>query len=154
MRIAGVVIAIVALLSGGCGGKDKPAAPQRTAYADSLAAVCAANVAALEQIGRTQSPEELKQKLPRQIAQYRAFHKQAKALRPPSYQKTGATGFVYAYGLWVYGEVVANRAIQADNMNGFFQLQDAALAWLRRSEDAARKLGAPECAVRPFDTTS
>ncbi len=150
MRIAGVVFAVVALLSVGCGGK--PAQPQRTTYAASLAAACTENVDALEQIGRTQSPEELKQKLPRQIAQYRAFQKQAKALRPPAHLKTRATSFTYAYGLWIYGEVIANRAIQADNANGFFQLQDAALAWLRRSEDDARKLGAPECAVRPFDT--
>jgi hypothetical protein len=35
-------------------------------------------------------------------------------------------------------------------VNGFFQFMEQSLAARRQAEAAARRLGAPACAVRPF----
>ena len=77
---------------------------------------------------------------------------QTRDLTPPEEKKARAAVFAHQYGLYLDGLEYAYHYLENQgNQVAFVQIVNGALANLANAERAATELGAPECAVRPFE---
>ena len=77
---------------------------------------------------------------------------QARDLTPPEEKKARAAVFAHQYSLYLDGLEYAYHYLENQgNQVAFIQIVNGALANLMNAERAAKDLGAPHCAVRPFE---
>ena len=77
---------------------------------------------------------------------------QTRELTPPEEKKARVAVFAHQYGLYLDGLEYAYHYLENQgNQVAFVQIVNGALANLANAERAATELGAPECAVRPFE---
>jgi hypothetical protein len=163
-----VAACAVAFLLAGCGGSSPesaattsaatttrtPSSPSatatRTAYASALASLCLKRLASLEAIGNPHSPDELTRLLPRQLTVMRRFSTQSKALRAPAAQAKAKKDFDRFYATYLDGQIYALKTLRTKSYNGYFTVVSSALMWQTQAEKTARRIGAVECARRPF----
>lgn len=142
---AGATTAYVLLESDGTAGDT------RASYAASLAGLCVETRTQIEALGRP-SDTPIDVVYPGTVRIGRAFVTRARALTPPPGQRKRAAELVHQYALYYDGLQYAYGYLTRErNQVAFVRIVNGALANLRNAEAAARVLGAPECAVRPFE---
>ena len=135
-----------ALLRGGGGDGDA-----RDPYASALADQCVRARSQIEALGRP-SDTPIDVVYPGTVRIGRGFLVKVGALTPPAGKRARATEFAHQYGLYLDGLEYAYRYLENQgNQVAFVQIVNGALANLRNAERVARELGAPECAIRPFE---
>ena len=153
---------MLALAAAGCGsdepgrasgtGRRTPADAKRSAYAEALDGLCAKRLASLEAIGNPTSPDELTQLLPKQLVVLkrfsRGFEGAPAVVRPEAKAKRNFDRF---YATYLDGQIYALKTLKAGAFDGYFRVADSALAWQKQAEQTARRLGAHDCAKRPFE---
>jgi hypothetical protein len=170
-RLAAFVLA-AALLVAGCGGSEsadappvqpeelaRPALPARvqitarTPHTRALEKLCIRRLRAQEAVGRVQTPEELERTLPTTASIDRRFVRDLQALRPrPAVAEAARAGrLLVLFTARTDMQDTALVHLRAGNVNGFFEFMDRSVTTRRQAERAARELGAPACAARPFD---
>lgn len=144
VAVAGATVAYVLLRDDGDGETRAP-------YAASLAGLCAEARTQIEALGRP-SDTPIDVVYPGTVRIGRAFVARARALTPPAGQRQRAAELVQQYGLYFDGlEYAYGYLTKQRNQVAFVQIVNGALANLRQAEAAAKELGAPECAIRPFE---
>ncbi len=124
---------------------------ERGPYASALADLCLDARTQIEALGRP-SDTPIDVVYPGTVRIGRAFLAKAKDLTPPSGQQARAGELAHQYGLYLDGLEYAYHYLQNQgNQVAFVQIVNGALANLRNAERVATELGAPECAVRPFE---
>ena len=125
-------------------------AAQRSAYASALASLCLKRLASLEAIGNPRSPDELTRLLPKQLTVMKRFSAQSRALRAPAAQAKAKKDFDRFYATYLDGQIYALKTLKTKSYNGYFTVVSSALMWQTQAEKTARRIGAVECARRPF----
>lgn len=123
----------------------------QTDYAAQLEALCSENKAQTEALGR---PNEipLSKLYPGSVRLGRAFLVKARALQPPPEQAASAKTFLQQRGLYYDGLEYAYQFLTGQqNQTAFVRIVDGAIANLDAAEAAAKAIGAPACALRPFE---
>jgi hypothetical protein len=159
------LLALLALLASGCGGgaaasssvqaastatPTASVAIARSPYARRLAALCVGNRVRLEHVGKP-SVTPLLRALPRQVAIWRAFIGQLRALRPAASERARARVMVRDFDYWVAGQQYGLVQVRKHNDEGYFAVEEDALRYLTAAENAAARLSARECSRRPFE---
>ena len=164
-------LATLALGLGGCGGSDagedappvqpmevtrgpKPAVVSVTAatpYTRALEQLCIRRLRAHEDVGPVRSLDALRRAAPKSAAIDRRFMRDLARLKPePSRAELPrANRLAFLLAAQTDMQDTALVHLEADNVNGFFQYTEQAVATRKQAEAAARRLGAPACAVRP-----
>ena len=143
--VAGAATSAWALL------RDSGGGPARTTYASALADLCVEARTEIEALGRP-SDTPIDVVYPGTVRVGRRFLAKAEKLSPPAGKQDLAAELVSQYGLYLDGLEYAYHYLKNQgNQAAFVQIVNGALANLRSTERAAKELGAPECAVRPFE---
>jgi len=123
----------------------------RDPYAAALADLCVEARGEIEALGRpSDTPIDVVYAGTVRIG--REMLAQARYLAPPEENKALPAVFVHQYGLYLDGLEYAYHYLgNQGNQVAFVQIVNGALANLTNAERAAKELGAPECAVRPFE---
>jgi hypothetical protein len=144
--VAAVALVIGAYFFFRAGGGDTP-----TSYAAQLEKLCTDARKQIEGLG-TPSETPMTKLYPGTVRIGRAFVKDAGRLQPPSEQASAAKTFVQGRGLYYDGLAYAYQFLTVQkNQVAFVRIVDGALANLANAETAAKALGAPACALRPFE---
>jgi hypothetical protein len=147
-------LVVVALVVGGYFAfrpDSKDGKSGQTDYAARLESLCDENRKQTEALGRP-SDIPISTFYPGTVRIGRAFLKDAKALTPPSEQAVAAKTFLQQRGLYYDGLEYAYQFLTSQNNAVAFQrIVEGAIANLVRAETAAKALGAPGCALRPFE---
>jgi hypothetical protein len=165
-------LATLALALGGCGGSDaeteeppvqpteftqgpKPAVVSvtgATPYTRALEHLCIRRLRAHEDVGPVRTPEALRRAAPKNAAIDRRFMRDLARLEPePSRAELArANRLTFLLAAQTDMQDTALVHLTADNVNGYFQYTEQAVATRKQAEAADRRLGAPACAVRPF----
>jgi hypothetical protein len=125
--------------------------PKQTSYAAQLSKLCADARSQVEALGQ---PNEIpiSKLYPGTVRIGRAFVRQAGALDAPPAQAAAAKRFVGQIGLYYDGLAYAYQFLTTQNNQvAFVRIVTGAIANLANAETAAKELGAPECALRPFE---
>lgn len=147
---AGILVVAVAAGAFLALRKDAKDAPERTAFATRLAALCDDTRTKVEALGRpAETPIETVYGGTVRLG--RTFVSSARALDPPPGQAREAKEMLAQFGLYYDGLEYALAFYQQGNQDAFVRIVDGALTNLDNAEAAARRLGAPECARRPFE---
>ena len=146
VAVAGAAIGAWALLRDDGGGGDG-----RDPYAAALADLCVQARGEIEALGRpSDTPIDVVYAGTVRIG--RELLAQARDLTPPEAKKARAAEFAHQYGLYLDGLEYAYHYLENQgNQVAFVQIVNGALANLANAERVAKELGAPECAVRPFE---
>jgi hypothetical protein len=144
--VAGAATGAWALLRDSGGGGDG-----RAPYASAIADLCVEARTQIEALGRP-SDTPIDVVYPGTVRIGRAFLAQAGELTPPEAKKARAAELAHQYGLYLDGLEYAYHYLENQgNQVAFVQIVNGALANLANAERVATELGAPECAVRPFE---
>ena len=123
----------------------------RDPYASALADLCVEARSEIEALGRP-SDTPIDVVYPGTVRIGRALLAKARDLTPPEEKQARAAEFAHQYGLYLDGLEYAYHYLENQgNQAAFVQIVNGALANLRNAERVAKELGAPECAVRPFE---
>jgi len=122
----------------------------RDPYAAALADLCVQARGDIEALGRpSETPIDVVYAGTVRIG--RELLAQTLELTPPE-KKARVAVFAHQYGLYLDGLEYAYHYLENQgNQVAFVQIVNGALANLANAEGAATELGAPECAVRPFE---
>ena len=154
MKIALIGVAVlvaVALVAGGLLAFRSDGASGETGYAAQLDSLCADSRKQVEALGQ---PSEIPigKLYPGTVRIGRAFLEEAKALTPPPEEAAAAKTFIRERGLYYDGLEYAYEFFTTQkNGVAFVRVVDGATANLGKAETAAKGIGAPECALRPFE---
>ncbi len=154
MKAALIGVTILAALAWAVGGYVSFRADSKsgqTDYAAQLESLCKESQAQTEALGK---PSDIPiKKLYLGTARIgRAFLKDAKALQPPPEQAAAAATFLRERGLYYDGLEYAYQFLATQqNEVAFVRIVNGAIANLDNAETAAKALGAPACALRPFE---
>ena len=123
----------------------------RDPYAAALADLCVQARGEIEALGRpSKTPIDVVYAGTVRIG--RELLAQTRELTPPEEKKARVAVFAHQYGLYLDGLEYAYHYLENQgNQVAFVQIVNGALANLANAERAATELGAPECAVRPFE---
>jgi hypothetical protein len=123
----------------------------RDPYAAALADLCVQARGEIEALGRpSETPIDVVYAGTVRIG--RELLAQTRDLTPPEEKKARVAVFAHQYGLYLDGLEYAYHYLENQgNQVAFVQIVNGALANLRNAERVAKELGAPECAVRPFE---
>ena len=123
----------------------------RDPYAAALADLCVQARGEIEALGRpSETPIDVVYAGTVRIG--RELLAQTRELTPPEEKKARVAVFAHQYGLYLDGLEYAYHYLgNQGNQVAFVQIVNGALANLTNAERAAKELGAPECAVRPFE---
>ena len=123
----------------------------RDPYAAALADRCVEARGEIEALGRpSETPIDVVYAGTVRIG--RELLAQTRELTPPEEKKARVAVFAHQYGLYLDGLEYAYHYLENQgNQVAFVQIVNGALANLANAERAATELGAPECAVRPFE---
>ena len=123
----------------------------RDPYAAALADLCVQARGEIEALGRpSETPIDVVYAGTVRIG--RELLAQTLELTPPEEKKARVAVFAHQYGLYLDGLEYAYHYLENQgNQVAFVQIVNGALANLANAERAATELGAPECAVRPFE---
>lgn len=123
----------------------------REPYATALADLCVQARGEIEALGRpSETPIDVVYAGTVRIG--RELLAQTLELTPPEEKKARVAVFAHQYGLYLDGLEYAYHYLENQgNQVAFVQIVNGALANLANAERAATELGAPECAVRPFE---
>jgi len=149
---AGAGIVLIAVVAGTVlvFRKDATDEPERSAFASRLAALCDDTRTKVEALGRpAETPIEAVYGGTVRLG--RAFVSSARALDPPVGETTDAKEMLAQFGLYYDGLEYALAFYHQGNQDAFVRIVDGALTNLDHAEAIARRLGAPECARRPFE---
>ena len=144
-RVA-TVGAALAVLAGGCGGSDTP---ERSVYADRLAALCERTRAELEEVGESREIG-YERWATGTIRVGRRFVRELDRLGPSELERARAKRVRDGFDLYYRGTSFALGLYRLGETEGFRLNQQRANDILETAEEAATQLGAPECAERPF----
>jgi hypothetical protein len=143
--IAMVVIGL-ALLGGGCGGKDEP---QRSPLAESLAQLCEQARADTEALGLPGEKGFVVMKPTAAIGLRLA--REIKKLHGTTAAEKEQVASLAEYFRFYYNELAAAVKLYAAGQTEVYAITvDRAKGTLVSAEALATRMGAPECAVRPF----
>ena len=146
VAVAGAATVAWALLrdSGGSRDGDDP-------YVSALEDLCVGARSEIEALGRpTDTPIDVV--YPGTVRIGRAMLAKAGDLTPPEGKRARAAQFAHQYSLYLDGLEYAHHYLENQgNQVAFVQIVNGALANLRNAERLAVELGAPNCAVRPFE---
>jgi hypothetical protein len=154
MRAALIGVAVGVVIALGVGaflvfrGDD---GPTQTPFASQLSKLCVGARTQIEALGQ---PNEIpiSKLYPGTVKIGRAFVAQARALDPPPVQAAAAKRFVEQSALYYDGLSYAYTFLTTqNNQAAFVQIVNGAMANLDNAETAAKELGAPDCALRPFE---
>ena len=154
MRAALIGVAVGAVIALGVGaffvfrGDD---GPTPTTFASQLSELCVSARTQIEALGQP-SEIPISKLYPGTVKIGRAFVAQARALDPPPVQAAAAKRFVEQSALYYDGLAYAYTFLTTQNNQvAFVQIVNGAMANLGNAETAAKQLGAPDCALRPFE---
>lgn len=154
MRAALIGVAVGAVIALGVGaffvfrGDD---GPTPTTFASQLSELCVSARTQIEALGQP-SDIPISKLYPGTTKIGRAFVAQARALDPPPAQAAAAKRFVEQSALYYDGLAYAYTFLTTQNNQvAFVQIVNGAMANLGNAETAAKQLGAPDCALRPFE---
>jgi hypothetical protein len=172
VRTIAIVLGMATLALGGCGGsnaetEEPPVQPTEvtqgpkpavvsvtgaTPYTRALERLCIERLRAHEDVGPVRTPEALRRAAPKNAAIDRRFMRDLARLEPePSRAELArASRLTFLLAAQTDMQDTALVHLTADNVNGYFQYTEQAVATRKKAEAAARRLGAPACAVRPF----
>ena len=123
----------------------------RDPYAAALADLCVQARGEIEALGRPSEPP-LDVVYAGTVRIGRELLAQTRDLTPPEEKKAHVAVFAHQFGLYLDGLEYAYHYLENQgNQVAFVQIVNGALANLANAERAATELGAPECAVRPFE---
>ena len=146
VAVAGAATGAWALLRDSGGDHDG-----RDPYASALADLCVEARGEIEALGRP-SDTPIDVVYPGTVRIGRALLAKAGELTAPGAKQARAAEFAHQYGLYLDGLEYAYHYLENQgNQVAFVQIVNGALANLRNAERVAKELGAPECAVRPFE---
>jgi hypothetical protein len=151
VRMAVLLFACVllALLAAGCGGKDEPAAPPRSALAAHLARLCNNARADTEALGLPGDKGFVVMKPTALIGLDLA--KRIKALRGTTpAQKKRIADLAEGFRFYYNELLAAVKFYEAGHPEVYGITLGRAKPSLESAEALATRMGAPECAVRPF----
>jgi hypothetical protein len=144
-------LAIVALVVGGYLLFRPATSAKQTSYATHLEALCADSRKQVEALGRP-SDVPINKLFPGIVRIGRTFLVDARRLQPPPEQAAEAKTFLRERGLYYDGLAYAKAFLTTQrNEVAFVRIVDGANANLAMAEAAAKSLGAPVCALRPFE---
>jgi hypothetical protein len=150
--LIGVAVGVVIVLGVGAffvfRGDD---GPKQTTYASQLSKLCVDARSQTEALGQ---PNEIpiSKLYPGTVEIGRAFLREARALDPPREQAAAAKKFLEQSGLYYDGLEYAYQFLtMQNNQPAFVRIVNGAIANLAQAETAATELGAPDCALRPFE---
>ena len=146
--VAGVVG--LALVLSGCGGDD--GTPHRSALADRLAELCEETRVAVEELGQ---PRDEGAAVFRPWAQVgRRFVADLRRLQAGNAQERTNLASLADYYAGFYGNLeIGYEQYRAQQSTAIKQTLEHGYALLASAEKLATRMGAPECAVRPFPET-
>jgi hypothetical protein len=152
MRLAFVSwIVGVALVVSGCGGGDDDG-PTRSTLADRLAEMCEETRAAVEELGQ---PRDEGAAVFRPWAQLgRRFVADIRRLETGNAQERVDLASLADYFAGFYDNLqIGYQQYRAQQSTAIKQTLERGYALLASAEQLATRMGAPECAVRPFPET-
>jgi hypothetical protein len=143
-----LLLVAVAIAASACGGGKKESA--HDAYARQLSAACDAMRTKIEKLGLP-GDTPMAKIYPPSVKIGRAFVEQIRQLKVPAGEQANAHLMVKQFGYYFDGLALGYAVLtKRQNQQGFIQTVGGALQNLKLAEGAARKLGAPACARRPF----
>jgi hypothetical protein len=145
--IGAVVIAVLALAGAGCGAKNEP---ERSALAKSLAQLCEHARADTEALGL---PAEQGFKVVRPTAEIGlGLARKIKKLEGSTPAEKEQIGSLAEYYRFYWNEVLAGAKLHeaGQDIEVYTMTVERAKGTLVSAEALATRMGAPECAVRPF----
>ena len=146
----GVVLIVVGAGAAVLLHRDSSEAPERSAFAARLAALCDDTRTKIEALGRP-AETPLDTVYGGTVRLGRAFVSSSRALHAPPAEAAKVKEMLAQYGLYFDGLDYALAFYHQGNQTAFVRIVDGALSNLDRAEGIARELGAPECARRPFE---
>ena len=141
-----VVICLLAVLAAGCGGKDEP---ERSALAEQLAALCEQARADTEALGLPGDKGFVVMKPTANIGLRLAG--EVKKLQGTTPAEKEQIASLAEYLRFYYGEFAAAvKLYEFGQRDAYAITLNRAKGSLESAEALATRMGAPECAVRPF----
>lgn len=141
-----VVVGALAVLAGGCDGKDEP---QRSALAEDLAQLCDQARADVEALGLPAEEGFSVMKPTAEIGLRLA--KDVKKLQGTTAAEKEQVASLAEYFRFYNAELAAAVKLYAVGQSEVYVItMDRAKGTLESAEALATRMGAPECAVRPF----
>jgi len=141
-----VIVVGLAVLAGGCGGKD---APQRSTLAENLAQLCDQARADVEALGLPSEKGFVVMKPTAAIGLRLA--NDVKKLQGTTASEKEQVASLAGYLLFYYRELAAAVKLYAVGQSEAYAITlDRAKGTLASAEALATRMGAPECAVRAF----